>query len=147
MYTYLIGRAAEPGVPGGAAVPEGVLHAENGDVLRQLRRVLAAAAVIFGIVEGGDNGFLCLLLGQHCFFDSHFQKGFRQIWKNTRRIKQKRSMRQRKIHPLLPRKRKPRKEEKKNYKNPDPKQEKRYKIGTPQQREKNSTKKKTKTLL
>lgn len=107
IYIYLVGRAAEPGVPGGAAVPEGVLDAENGDVLRQLRRVLAttAAAVIFSIVEGGDNGFLCLLLGQHCFLDSHFQKGFRQIWQNTRKKKKekktKRSMRQRKIHPFF----------------------------------------------
>lgn len=69
---YLIGGAAEPGIPGGAAVPEEVTHAENGVILRLLLVILsaaaAAAAVVFGFGEAGDNSFLCLTLRRHCFY-------------------------------------------------------------------------------
>lgn len=52
---YLIGRATEPGIPGGAAVPEEVTHAEAGVFLLLL-------LVVFG---SDDSFFLCL--PRHCF--------------------------------------------------------------------------------
>lgn len=94
LITYLIGSTAEPGIPGGAAVPEEVFHAENGVVIiRLLATSAAAAAVMLGIVGSGDNSFLCLPLGRHC-------SGFSLLPDHQN----KHSMRQKKITPLLPRK-------------------------------------------
>ncbi|GER41521.1 single-stranded DNA-binding protein [Striga asiatica] len=41
---YLIGSATEPGVPGGATVPEHVFYAENGQLLRVVGGILATSA-------------------------------------------------------------------------------------------------------
>lgn len=68
VFTYLVGRAAEPGIPGGAAVPEEVAHAERVVLLLLLEpAAAAAAAVVFGFAQAGDYSFLCLLMGRHCF--------------------------------------------------------------------------------
>lgn len=87
----MIGSTAEPGIPGGAAVPEEVFHAENRVVVIHL--LATSAAVMLGIVGAGDNSFLCLLLGRHCFRFSLLPDH-----------QNKHSMRQKKITPLLPRK-------------------------------------------
>lgn len=62
---YLIGSATEPGIPGGTAVPEHASDAEHGVLLHFL--LLLAAAIVFSFIEVGDNSFLCLFLGRHCF--------------------------------------------------------------------------------
>lgn len=65
---YLIGSAAEPGIPSGATMPEKALHAEHGVLLLLFifSPFFFASSFMFSLAKVGNYCFFCLLLWQHC---------------------------------------------------------------------------------